>query len=78
MLIIGLKVFPILVIGGLDSAPGALVGATLIGVLESLAAGYLDPLLGAGFSGVLPYLLLLTVLLLRPHGMFGSARIERV
>jgi branched-chain amino acid transport system permease protein len=78
VLIIGLKVFPILVIGGLDSAPGALVGATLIGVLESLAAGYLDPLLGAGFSGVLPYLLLLTVLLLRPHGMFGSARIERV
>lgn len=78
VLIIGLKVFPILVIGGLDSAPGALVGATLIGVLESLAAGYLDPLLGAGFSGVLPYLLLLAVLLLRPHGMFGSARIERV
>jgi branched-chain amino acid transport system permease protein len=78
VLIIGLKVFPILVIGGLDSAPGALVGATLIGVLESLAAGYLDPLLGAGFSGVLPYLLLLAVLLVRPHGMFGAARIERV
>ena len=78
VLIIGLKVFPILVIGGLDSAPGTLVGAALIGVLESLAAGYLDPLLGAGFSGVLPYLLLLAVLLLRPHGMFGSARIERV
>jgi branched-chain amino acid transport system permease protein len=78
VLIIGLKVFPILVIGGLDSAPGALVGATLIGVLESLAAGYLDPLLGAGFSGVLPYLLLLAVLLVRPHGMFGAARVERV
>jgi len=78
VLIIGLKVFPILVIGGLDSAPGTLVGAALIGVLESLAAGYLDPLLGAGFSGVLPYLLLLAVLLLRPHGMFGAARIERV
>jgi len=78
VLIIGLKVFPILVIGGLDSAPGTMVGAALIGVLESLAAGYLDPLLGAGFSGVLPYLLLLAVLLVRPHGMFGSARIERV
>jgi branched-chain amino acid transport system permease protein len=78
VLIIGLKVFPILVIGGLDSAPGTMVGAALIGVLESLAAGYLDPLLGAGFSSVLPYLLLLAVLFLRPHGIFGSARIERV
>ncbi|HKC07600.1 MAG TPA: branched-chain amino acid ABC transporter permease [Methylomirabilota bacterium] len=78
VLIVGLKVFPILVIGGLDSAPGTMVGAALIGVLESLAAGYLDPLLGAGFSSVLPYLLLLAVLFLRPHGIFGSARIERV
>lgn len=78
VLVIGLKVFPILVIGGLDSAPGTMVGAALIGVLESVAAGYLDPLLGAGFSSVLPYLLLLAVLLVRPHGMFGSARIERV
>jgi branched-chain amino acid transport system permease protein len=43
-----------------------------------VAAGYLDPLLGAGFSSVLPYLLLLAVLLVRPHGIFGSARIERV
>jgi branched-chain amino acid transport system permease protein len=76
--ILGLKVFPILVIGGLDSAPGVLVGAMLIGVLESLAAGYLDPRLGAGFSGVAPYLLLLVVLLVRPHGMFGRPRIERV
>jgi branched-chain amino acid transport system permease protein len=78
VVIIGLKVFPILVVGGLDSVPGILVGAVLVGVLESLAAGYLDPALGAGFSSVAPYLLLLAVLFVRPHGMFGRARIERV
>jgi branched-chain amino acid transport system permease protein len=76
--IIGLKVFPILVVGGLDSVPGILAGAVLIGVLESLSAGYLDPVLGAGFSGIAPYLLLLAVLLVRPHGMFGRSMVERV
>ena len=78
VVIIGLKVFPILVVGGLDSVPGIMVGAVLIGVLESLTAGYVDPLLGAGFSSIAPYLLLLAVLFVRPHGMFGRARIERV
>ena len=78
VVIIGLKVFPILVVGGLDSVPGIMVGAVLIGVLESLAAGYLDPLLGAGFSSIAPYLLLLAVLFVRPYGMFGRPEIERV
>ncbi|MEX2221499.1 MAG: branched-chain amino acid ABC transporter permease [Candidatus Rokuibacteriota bacterium] len=78
VVIIGLKVFPILIVGGLDSVPGIMVGAVLIGVLESLAAGYLDPLLGAGFSSIAPYLLLLAVLFVRPHGMFGRVQIERV
>jgi branched-chain amino acid transport system permease protein len=76
--IIGLKVFPILVIGGLDSAPGVLVGAVLMGVLESLSAGYLDPWLGAGFSSVAPYLLLFAVLFVRPHGILGRPKIERL
>lgn len=78
VVIIGLKVFPILVVGGLDSVPGIMVGAVLIGVLESLTAGYLDPLLGAGFSSIAPYLLLLAVLFVRPYGMFGRPTIERV
>jgi len=47
-------------------------------VLESEAAGYVDPLLGAGFSSVASYLVLLTVLLVRPYGLFGSPDIERV
>ena len=78
VVVIGLKVFPILVIGGLDSVPGIMVGAVLAGVLESLAAGYLDPVLGAGFSGVAPYLVLLVVLFVRPYGIFGRPKIERV
>jgi branched-chain amino acid transport system permease protein len=78
LVLIGLKVFPIVIIGGLDSVPGTIVGALLIGVLESLAAGYVDPGLGAGFSSVASYLVLLAVLLARPYGLFGSPDIERV
>jgi branched-chain amino acid transport system permease protein len=78
VVIIGLKVFPILVVGGLDSAPGILLGAVVLGVLESLTAGYVDPIVGTGFSGVAPYLLLLAVLFVRPYGLFGAPKIERV
>lgn len=78
VVLIGLKVFPIVIIGGLDSIAGALVGAVVIGVLESLAVGYLDPIAGAGFSGISSYLVLLAMLLVRPYGMFGRPDIQRV
>jgi len=78
LVLVGLRVFPIVVIGGLDSIPGTIVGAVLVGVLESLAAGYVDPVLGAGFSSVVPYALLLAVLFVRPHGLFGRPEIQRV
>lgn len=78
VVLIGLKLFPIVIIGGLDSIPGVLAGAIVIGVLESLAAGYLDPIVGAGFSGVSSYFILLAVLFVRPHGIFGRPDIERV
>jgi len=76
--LVGLKVFPIVIIGGLDSIPGAIAGAMIIGVLESLGAGYLDPLLGGGFGNVASYLLLIAMLVVRPAGLFGRPRIERV
>ena len=76
--LLGLKVFPIVVIGGLDSIPGSIVGAVLVGVLESLTAGYVDPLLGAGFSSVAPYVLLLGVLFVRPYGILGRGDARRV
>jgi branched-chain amino acid transport system permease protein len=72
--LVGLKVFPIVIIGGLDSIPGTIVGAMIVGVLESLAAGYLDP----GFAPVAAWLVLLMVLILRPQGLFGARRVERV
>ena len=78
MVLVGLKVFPIVIIGGLDSIAGTIVGAILVGVLESLAAGYVDPLLGGGFGNVASYLVLIAVLFVRPYGMFGRPAIERV
>jgi len=78
MVVVGLKVFPIVVIGGLDSVPGTIVGALFIGVLESMAAGYLDPVLGAGFSSVVSYAVLLGVLFVRPYGLCGKPDVERV
>lgn len=76
---IGLKVFPVVILGGLDSIPGAVVAGILIGVLENLAAGYLDAYVpGGGTRDVFPFLVLLLVLWFRPHGLFGTEEIERV
>jgi len=76
--LVGLKIFPIVIIGGLDSIPGAIVAAMIIGVVESLGTGYLDPHLGGGFGNVASYLLLIGMLVVRPSGLFGRPRIERV
>ena len=71
MALVGLKIFPIVIIGGLDSIGGTLVGAVLVGILETLAAGYVDPVVGGGFSTIASYLVLLALLLVRPYGLFG-------
>jgi branched-chain amino acid transport system permease protein len=78
VVLVGLKIFPIVIIGGLDSVPGTIVAAMIIGLLESLGSGYLDPLVGAGFGTVASYLLLLAMLLIRPQGLFGQAPAARV
>ncbi len=76
---IGLKVFPAVILGGLDSIAGAVVGGIIIGVLESLAAGYLDPFVpGGGTRDVFPFVVLLLVLWFKPYGLFGTEEIERV
>ncbi len=76
---IGLKVFPAVILGGLDSIPGAVVGGVVVGLLENLAAGYLDPYVpGGGTAEVFPFLVLLLVLWFKPHGLFGTEEIERV
>jgi len=76
--LIGLKIFPIVIIGGLDSLPGTIAAAMLIGIFESLGAGYLDPHLGPGFGTISSYLLLLAMLMVRPYGLFGKAPARRV
>ena len=76
--LVGLKILPIVIIGGLDSVAGTIIAAMAIGVLESLGAGYLDGVVGSGFGGIVPYLGLLAMLAVRPQGLFGSPRIERV
>jgi branched-chain amino acid transport system permease protein len=78
VVLVGLRVFPIVIIGGLDSIAGSIVGALAVGMLESLAAGYLDPLLGGGFSNIASYLVLLAALFVRPYGLFGRADVRRV
>jgi branched-chain amino acid transport system permease protein len=78
VVLVGLKVFPIVIVGGLDSILGTIVAALVISVLESLAAGYLDPFVGGGFSSVASYLVLIAMLFVRPYGMFGRPHVERV
>lgn len=76
--LIGLKVFPVVILGGLDSIGGAILGGLILGVVESLAAGYFDPLVGGGTKDFVPYVLMILVLFIRPYGMFGHETIERV
>jgi branched-chain amino acid transport system permease protein len=76
--LVGLKVFPVVILGGLDSIGGAVLGGLIVGVVENLAAGYLDPLVGGGTKDFAPYVLMVAALLIRPYGMFGTRRIERV
>jgi branched-chain amino acid transport system permease protein len=75
---LGLKVFPVVILGGLDSVAGAIIGGVLIGVLENLSGGYLDPVLGGGVKEVAPFVVLVVILMLRPYGLFGKVEIERV
>jgi branched-chain amino acid transport system permease protein len=76
--LVGLKVFPVVILGGLDSVMGAVVGGLIVGIVENFAAGYFDPYVGGGTKDFAPYLLMILVLMLRPEGMFGRRRIERV
>lgn len=71
---IGLKVFPVVILGGLDSIGGAIVGGIIIGLLETFTGGYLSPSL----RDVVPYIVLVFILLVKPYGLFGLVEIERV
>ncbi len=76
--LVGLKVFPVVILGGLDSIVGAIVGGLIVGLVESIAAGYLDPYVGGGTKDFAPYVLMIIMLMFKPYGIFGQRRIERV
>jgi branched-chain amino acid transport system permease protein len=71
---LGLRAIPAVLVGGLDSIPGAIVGGLIVGLLESLVTGYFYAELGE----VVPFIVLLIVLLVKPYGLFGLVRIERI
>jgi branched-chain amino acid transport system permease protein len=77
---VALRAFPAAILGGLDSTGGALVGGVMIGLAETLTQGYAEDLtfLGDGFSAVMPYVVMVAVLLVRPAGLFGTKEATRV
>ncbi len=76
--LVGFKVFPVVILGGLDSIPGAIIGGLIVGVVENIAAGYVDPYVGGGTKDFAPYVLMILALMIRPYGIFGKRIIERV
>ncbi len=76
------RALPAIVIGGLDSITGAVLGGFIVGLAETYAGAYLTgetwSFLGLGFAGVMPYIVMMVVLLIRPYGLFGTEEIRRV
>lgn len=77
---LALKAFPAAILGGLDSTGGAIIGGLLVGLAEQLALGYDRYLsfLGGGFGEIMPYVIMIVVLLVRPSGLFGTKDLARV
>jgi len=71
---VGLKVFPVVILGGLDSIGGAILGGLIIGVLETFTGGYIS----SGLREIIPYIVLIIILMIKPYGLFGLVEIERV
>jgi len=71
---IGLKVFPVVILGGLDSIGGAILGGVIIGLLETFTGGYIS----TSLREIIPYIVLIFILMVKPYGLFGLVEIERV
>ena len=71
---VGLKVFPVVILGGLESIGGAIIGGIIIGMLETFTGGYVS----TSLREVIPYIVLIFILLVKPYGLFGLVEIERV
>jgi branched-chain amino acid transport system permease protein len=74
----GLKSFSVVILGGLDSFVGAIVAGPVIGLAENLGGGFFTPLTWPGVKEIIPFIIIIIVVLVRPYGIFGEARIERI
>lgn len=75
---VALKIFPVVILGGLESIAGAVLGGILIGIIENIAGGYLDPYVGGGVKDLAPFVVLVGILMVKPYGLFGKPDIERL
>ena len=79
--LIALAAFPAMILGGLDSPKGAVIGGLVIGVTQTLTAGYQPEyaaFLGNNFYAVMPYVVMIVILLIRPYGLFGTKEVQRL
>ena len=74
----GLKAFSVVILGGLDSFLGAIIAGPIIGLAESLGGGYLTPLTWPGIKEIIPFIIIIIVMFVRPYGLLGEERIERI
>ncbi len=74
----GLKAFSVVILGGLDSFLGAIIAGPIIGLCESLGGGYLTPFTWAGVKDIIPFVIIIIVMIIKPYGLFGEERIERI
>jgi branched-chain amino acid transport system permease protein len=72
--VMGLKVFPVVILGGLDSIGGAILGGLIIGLIETFTGGYIS----TSLQQIIPYIVLVIILMVKPYGLFGLVEIERV
>jgi branched-chain amino acid transport system permease protein len=74
----GLKSFSVVILGGLDSFGGAMIAGPIIGLLENLGGGYLTSYLWGGVKDIIPFFIIIIVMVIKPYGLFGEERIERI
>jgi branched-chain amino acid transport system permease protein len=66
------------ILGGLDSFIGVMIAGPIIGLCESLGGGYLTPFAWAGVKDIIPFIIIIIVMIIKPYGLFGEVRIERI
>jgi branched-chain amino acid transport system permease protein len=74
----GLLAFSVVILGGLDSFLGAMIAGPIIGLAETIGSGYLTTYTWPGLREVIPFIIIIIVMFIRPYGLFGESRIERI